>query len=303
MSNNLKGIVLVLVAGLAWGISGVSGQYLMARGLSVNVLTSLRLLVSGFLLTIFIFTRQRSTLVTVLKDRQTLGRIAFFSIAGITANQYTYLLAIRYTNAGTATVLQYITPVLILAFISLKNRKLPTMIEIFSIMAAIFGTFLIATHGQIGTLAITPKGLIWGLASAITYSLYILLPIKVIRQWGSLLVIGLGMLFGGLTVSMLTQPWKEKILLDNTIFLALFGLIIIGSLFAYTAFLKGVTMVGAVKGSLLSSVEPVASVLFSAIIMHDVFYPIDFLGIFCILSAVLIISLKDLILSKKKPLG
>lgn len=102
---------------------------------------------------------------------------------------------------------------------------------------------------------------------------------------------------------MLTQPWKEKILLDNTIFLALFGLIIIGSLFAYTAFLKGVTMVGAVKGSLLSSVEPVASVLFSAIIMHDVFYPIDFLGIFCILSAVLIISLKDLILSKKKPLG
>lgn len=168
MSNNLKGIVLVLVAGLAWGISGVSGQYLMARGLSVNVLTSLRLLVSGFLLTIFIFTRQRSTLVTVLKDRQTLGRIAFFSIAGITANQYTYLLAIRYTNAGTATVLQYITPVLILAFISLKNRKLPTMIEIFSIMAAIFGTFLIATHGQIGTLAITPKGLIWGLASAIT---------------------------------------------------------------------------------------------------------------------------------------
>ena len=43
MSKTLKGSLMVITAGIAWGISGVSGQYLMAHGVNVNLLTSLRL--------------------------------------------------------------------------------------------------------------------------------------------------------------------------------------------------------------------------------------------------------------------
>ncbi|VMN29556.1 membrane protein [Streptococcus pneumoniae] len=31
MSNSLKGTLLTVVAGIAWGLSGTSGQYLMAN--------------------------------------------------------------------------------------------------------------------------------------------------------------------------------------------------------------------------------------------------------------------------------
>ena len=51
MSKQLKGSLMVITAGIAWGVSGVSGQYLMAHGVNVNLLTSLRLLLSGILLT------------------------------------------------------------------------------------------------------------------------------------------------------------------------------------------------------------------------------------------------------------
>ena len=44
MSKQLKGSLMVITAGIAWGISGVSGQYLMSHGVNVNLLTSLRLL-------------------------------------------------------------------------------------------------------------------------------------------------------------------------------------------------------------------------------------------------------------------
>ena len=47
MSNILKGILLTVVAGIAWGLSGTSGQYLMAHGISALVLTNLRLLIAG----------------------------------------------------------------------------------------------------------------------------------------------------------------------------------------------------------------------------------------------------------------
>ena len=47
MSKQLKGSLMVITAGIAWGVSGVSGQDLMAHGVNVNLLTSLRLILGG----------------------------------------------------------------------------------------------------------------------------------------------------------------------------------------------------------------------------------------------------------------
>ncbi len=76
--------------------------------------------------------------------------------------QLTYLEAIHATNAGTATVLQYLCPIGVLAYSCIKDRVAPTVSEIISMVLAIAGTFLIATHGQLNQLAITPKGLALG---------------------------------------------------------------------------------------------------------------------------------------------
>ena len=43
----IKGTLMTLFAGIAWGMSGASGQYLMAHGMSVLSLTDLRLIISG----------------------------------------------------------------------------------------------------------------------------------------------------------------------------------------------------------------------------------------------------------------
>ena len=58
-------------------------------------------------------------------------------------------------------------------------------------------------------------------------------------------------------------------------------------------------MIGAVNGSLLASIEPVASVILTVLIMGAHFYLSDFLGMLCILMAVLLISLKDLVATSK----
>ena len=134
----------------------------------------------------------------------------------------------------------------------------------------------------------------WGLFSAVTYALYILLPAKAIEKWGSLIVIGLGMLLGGLIFPIAIQAWKYELPLTGGNLLALFGLVFIGTVFAYTVFLKGTTMVGAVKGSLL------ASVILTVLIMGDHFFAIDVLGMILIVLAVILISLKDLVALKKQ---
>ncbi|MDG3181767.1 DMT family transporter [Streptococcus suis] len=299
MAEKRLGTLITLIAGIAWGLSGVSGQYLMSRGVSVDMITSLRLLVSGFFLVGLAYATVKEQLLAVLKDKNALLGISIFAMLGLVLNQTAYLQAIYHTNAGTATVLQYLCPILVLAYTCLKDRQVPTGTEIISILLAIVGTFLIATHGQLNELSITPIGLFWGIFSAFTYALYIILPGKLIRLYGSMVVIGLGMLMGGIVVTLEVQTWKQSLPLDTGTTFGLLGIVGVGTIFAYTAFLKGVSLVGPVNGSLLASIEPIASVFFAVWLVNEQFYTIDFVGMLLILLAVLLISMKDLMISRK----
>ncbi|HFZ7088484.1 TPA: DMT family transporter [Streptococcus agalactiae] len=299
MTKKEKGTMMTLAAGLAWGISGISGQYLMSHGVHVNLLTSLRLLITGIFLLSLARSKQKEHLVAAWKQPKFLKQVLLFSIFGLVLNQYAFLRAIHLTNAGTATVLQYMAPILILSIVCILNRQRPTSFEIIAIAMAILGTYMIATHGKLGSLAITPKGLMWGLGSTITYSIYILLPVKLIHEWGSTIVIGSGMFIGGILFSLVTKAWQYPLQINVMSILAYIGIIGIGTIFAYTFFLKGVSIVGAVKGSLLASVEPVSSVFLTVLVLGEIFYPIDLLGMLFIFLAVTLISYKDLIALKK----
>lgn len=298
MSNSLKGTLLTVVAGIAWGLSGTSGQYLMVHGISALVLTNLRLLIAGGILMVLAYATAKDRMLAFLNDRKSLLSLLIFALIGLFLNQFAYLTAIQETNAGTATVLQYVCPVGILIYSCIKDKVAPTLGEIVSIILAIGGTFLIATHGQLDQLSMTPAGLFWGLFSALTYALYIILPIALIKKWGSSLLIGVGMVIAGLVALPFTGVLQTAIPTSLDFLLAFAGIILIGTVFAYTAFLKGASLIGPVKSSLLASIEPISAVFFAFLIMNEQFYPIDFLGMAMILIAVTLISLKDLLLEK-----
>ena len=303
MNQTKKGTILTLIAGFSWGISGISGEYLMANGVHVNLLTSIRLLIAGIFLTILAYYRDKKTLAVLLTSKKNILGIILFTLFGLVLNQYAYLSAIHHTNAGTATVLQYATPVLVLLYTCLRNRIWPSLTEVVAIVLAIGGVFIMATHGNPSELAITPAGLFWGILSAFTYAAYLLLPVQLIRTYGSLHVISLSMLLGGILFPLVSQAWTYSFDMTGENLLALFGIVGIGTIFAYTVFLHGVSIVGAVKGSLLASVEPVASVLLTVLVMGTQFYLTDFIGMVLIIAAVLLISLRDLLASQKAHLG
>ena len=300
MSKIAKGTLLTLVAGIAWGLSGTSGQYLMVHGFPVLVLTNIRLLIAGVLLVLCMLLTNQKKLFEMLKDREAMMSLVLFALLGLLLNQFAYLKSIYESNAGTATVLQYVCPVGILAYTCLKDWVAPTITEVLSMILAIGGTFLIATHGQLDHLSVTPAGLFWGLFAAFTYALYILIPIQLIKRWGSIPVIGVGMTLAGLALTPFSGILYFHLRLSMEVYLALVGIILVGTILAYTLFLKGTSLVGPVKSSLLAAVEPISAVFFAFLLMHEQFYLLDFIGMFMILSAVVLISIKDLILEKRK---
>ena len=294
MDKLVKGRIYTLIGAISWGLSGACGQYLMNdSAVSPIYLTALRMMIAGLVLTLFAFWKQPKQFREVVKSPKIMGRMLFFGIFGLMLCQLTYLISIHDSNAGTATVLQYTCPILIVIYVSLKEKTVPTVMEFVAIFFVLVGIFVIATHGNPFNLSISPTGLFWGIISAFTYALYTLLPGKLIQQWGSLIVTGLGLLSGGILFYIGSASWQNSIQWQSYTLFAFFGIIGVGTILAYTLYLEGVALIGAVQGSLLASAEPISSVFFSIVLLGEVFQMIDMVGIIFILIAVYIITMKE----------
>lgn len=289
-----RGIFLTLAGGICWGISGCFGQYLFQeKGATANWLVSIRLLSAGILLLLIGYIHQGRKLNQVFHKKADFKKLLIFSVFGMLFCQYTYFVAVQYSNAGTATVLQSLAPTVILTFVSIRNLKLPKGFEMVAVLSAILGVFLLSTHGNIQNMMLTKEALFFGLASAVGAASYNLLAADLLRNYGIYVVVGFGMCFGGLVLTALVRPWNLMIPLDLETIICLFGVIVIGTAIAFSLYLKGVSIVGAFMGSLLGTIEPVTAIVVSFFFLGSKFEWIDLLGFVLILGTVLFLSLRS----------
>ena len=237
MNKNTRGIFCTLMGGILWGFSGACSDYLFTHyTVDSGWLTVVRMLGAGIVLTALNLTGNRKQSFAVWKNRLDALQLVIFALLGLAFSQYAYLTSIDHSNAGTATVLQYLGPVLIMALVCVKNRRLPDRKEGIAIFLAVGGTYLLATHGNPRTMVLSRLGLIWGLLSAVSLALYTLLPAKIIPRWGSMIVTGWAMLLGGAAMAMVIRVWTVSMALDVYGWLAVSGVVIAGTLLAYTMY-------------------------------------------------------------------
>ena len=189
-SNSAAGILLSLISGIFWGFSGSCGQYLFTyHGVSSKWLVPVRMIATGLILLTVCIIKNKKKIFVVWKSKENAFRLIAFTVFGLILCQYAYFTAIEHSNAGTATVLQYLSPAMILIFVCLKNRKLPAFAEIIAIILAVGGTFVIATGGDIGSLAVSTHALFWGIASAVFLACYSLIPAPLLKKGKNTIVI------------------------------------------------------------------------------------------------------------------
>lgn len=289
-----KGVLCTLLGGICWGFSGTCGQYLFTyKNIESGWLTMVRMIFAGIILITINLIRKDNHLKEIWKEKKDVIRLILFAIFGLLVSQYTYLTAISYSNAGTATVLQNLNPVMIMILVCIVGRKLPCKIETLCIVLAVSGTFLIATHGNLNTLSISPEGLFWGISCAIGAVFYSLIPGNLTSKYGSMVVTGYAMLIGGISFALISGYWKLIVNFDMGTILGVLAITVIGTAMAYTLYLKGVSEIGPVKASMLAGIEPVAATLFSFLWMGTKFTVIDIVGFVCILTTVFLLSKKS----------
>lgn len=285
------GIFLTLLGGTCWGISGCFGQYLFQeKAMTAEWLVAVRLLWAGILLTAMGFVIKKRQMLAVFKNKKDTIHLIVFSFFGMLLCQYSYFAAIQNSNAGTATVLQSLNPLMILGVVCVKEMRLPKRFEAGAIFTALTGTFLLSTHGNISSMTITSLALIFGLTSAVTAAMYNLLSGDLMHKYGVYTVVGYGMLFAGFMMAPVVRPWTYSIQWDLGAVLGVVGVVVIGTAVAFSLYLKGVSIVGPFMGSLLGSIEPVTAIGVSLLFLGSEFHILDLVGFVLILVTVFSLS-------------
>lgn len=163
MTRRTKGMLLVVFGALLWGGSGVAAQFVLQnKGFSAEWLVIVRMLLSGIILLSLDGMTHFGDIFSIWKSRYDSMQLIAFALIGMLGVQYTYFAAIKAGNAATATILQYLMPIVIVLWTVLRYRRRPQLRELFCTALAILGTLLLVTHGSLSSLAISPSALFWG---------------------------------------------------------------------------------------------------------------------------------------------
>lgn len=291
MSSSRKGMLNVLIAAVLWGSSGVCAQYIMEQSqMSSQFLTMTRLIFAGFILLTLSFVHG-DKVFSVLQNRHDALRLLIFSIVGALTVQLTFLLTIEKSNAATATVLQFLSPTIIVAWFAIARKARPGILVLTAIFTSLIGTFLLVTHGDPTSLSISPAALFWGIASAFAAAFYTTYPSTLIARYGTLPIVGWSMLLGGLILLPFYARQGTHFMVNGSLILAFFYLVVIGTAVTFSLYLKGAQLIGGPKASILSCAEPLSSAFLSLLLLGIPFTVPDWLGTLLILSSVILISM------------
>ncbi|ATV69917.1 DMT family transporter [Fusobacterium pseudoperiodonticum] len=298
--NDNTGMLSTFVGGTLWGINGVMGNYLfLNKNVTTPWLIPYRLILAGFLLLGYLYYKKGSKIFDVLKNPKDLFQIVLFGFIGMLGTQYTYFSAIQFSNAAIATVLTYFGPTLVLIYMCLREKRKPLKYEIVSICLSSFGVFLLATHGDITSLQISFKALVWGILSALSVVFYTVQPESLLKKYGASIVVAWGMMIGGIFIAFVAKPWNISVTFDFITFLVLMLIIVFGTIIAFILYLTGVNIIGPTKASIIACIEPVAATICAILFLGVTFDFLDVIGFLCIISTIFIVAYFDKKAKKK----
>lgn len=290
-----KGLIAAFMAGLLWGATSPIAQFLFeSKGIVSEWLVPYRLSAAGLLLFLYAVFIKKQNPFEIWKDRGDAVRLTAFSVLGMMGMQYTFFGAIQEMNAGTATIFQYLNPAMLLLYFAVVHRVAPKKKEIIAVLCSVTGIFLVATHGNIHALTLSPKGIILGLLLALTTCFYGVIPGPILKKYPAEIVCAWGMIIGGLVLMLINRPWRMEVTVDITVIIGFLGIVIFGTILSFCFYLYSLKTVGSVYAGLLSSVEPVAATVLAAVFLGTAFQGIDVVGFVLVLSTMFILNINSM---------
>jgi Predicted permease, DMT superfamily len=257
------GIILILISTLGFSVYPILGKYIFAGGAGLTTVLFVRFTIAAlFFWTITLwrdgFPRLTLKLWLVLWG---LGGICYSLMAGL------YLTSVRFIPASLAALLLYAYPVIVTVIAVLTKQEKFSCFKVVGLLLSTTGLVLVL---GLALKSVNFLGVSLALGSALVYAIYILIGNQVLKTTTTLvstalistsaaLTYGLvGLLMGGMTWHLSLATWS-----------GIGGIALFSTIIAMLTFFQGMKHIGATSASIISTMEPVMTVLLAIILLHE----------------------------------
>ena len=286
MNNKVKGYFLGAISAATYGMNPLFTLPLYEDGMDADSVLFFRYLFAIPILAIMLKWRRRSFKI---ERRQILPLF----IMGIlfAASSLTLYMSYNYMDAGIASTLLFVYPVMVAAIMTLFFKEKLTMQTVLCIVMALVGIGLLYEGGENGaTLSLTGTLLVLG--SALAYAIYIVGINRVgLENMATIKVTFYVLLFGWGLFAVRSLFFGDGILLPehwymwgSIISLALFPTAI--SLICTTT---AIQEIGSTPTAILGVLEPATAIFFGITVFGEVLTPRDCVGLACIIASVCLV--------------
>ena len=289
--SHLSAVLLVLLAGTMWAASGTAAQHFYTQSTHIPIeLTQVRLFLSSalFFLLAYWSGGLRRGIRSLRRDPRLLVQLAIHGILGIMIVQFSYFMGIAEGDAAATTVIGYTSPAMMILYLAVRYRRLPSAAETGTVVAAVAGVFLLVTGGDIGRLSVPMSCVIWSLISGATFVFAMIYPVRLLRLFDRFFLLAVCMLIGGISLLPVTQViFDVGSFFTAETWLDLLIIIGLGTIVAFFAFNVGLRWLSPEETAITATIEPVASVIFAWLIFDTRFVTMQVVGIVLVIAAIL----------------
>lgn len=289
LTHQKIGPILIIIAASFWGCMGIFVRKLAEFGFNAIQIVSIRITLTALFFSLILFIKNRAGFKISLRDIPLflglgIGSILLFTVC--------YFSAITIMPLSTAAILLYTSPIWIMLMSAVLFHEKITSRKVIALALAFAGCVLVSGFSGDG---ITATGLLFGLGSSIGYGLYSILGTVALRKYSpytvttyTFLIAAIGSWFINHPADMLSK-FSNATDFNGLVLLSLLTALLT-AVIPFLLYTLGLRNVEASKAGILATVEPMVATIVGITYFSEALTLLSGLGIFLILSAVVILN-------------
>ena len=288
-----SGTLICLASASGFGAMGVLGKLAYDDGSTVGTLLATRFALAALLFWVLMLAGRATSELRDLSRRDLLTALALGAL-GYAAQAGAYFAALARMEAGPLSLLVYTYPATVALAGVLLGRERVDARRLAALVLASSGLVLVLASA--GTGQLDPLGVALGLAAAGVYSAYILVSGSIAGRMGPRVFSTL--VCSGAAVTLTAGAGLLGELRPQDLTAAGWGwltcLALVSTVAAVSLLFAGIARVGPTVASILSTVEPVVTVLLAFLVFGEVLGAAQLLGGALVLCSVLVLYMRPL---------
>lgn len=278
--KRLIGIALIAISAASFGTLAIFGRYAYTDGMDIFTVLFLRFGISASFMTVILLLRKEH-----FPSGLILAQLIGMGALGYVGQSFLYMTAIKYASTGLVALLLYLYPMFVFILSVLVLHEKAASVKVIALILALVGSALTVdpNGGQL-------IGALMAIAAALIYSIYIIVGANVMKHVSAVQSSAIIFASAGAVFGILTFVNGAHFPASNSGWLAMLGMIVFSTIISVVTFLAGLERIGPTNAAMLSTLEPVVTVLLAAWLFGERLMPIVMVGGGLILAAVILLT-------------